>query len=257
MIPYDKFGVVYDLIGHDRFSVRMADYTLDILGRLGCYPRDGLDLCCGTGSAIRVFADHGLTMSGLDRSGRMLASARKKLKGQHVQLYRQELPQFKITLPGRKSRTRVRQFELITCFFDSLNYLAGERQVRAAFKSVYRHLKPGGWLIFDMNTPHMLRTVFTDQNPYAGVKSEVAWIFRNRKVGTPDSADLLLTFFVKDGRHWRRLDEVHRERAYSNRVITSALRDAGLRVKAVYRCFSFEKPGRQARKVCFVARRPD
>lgn len=257
MIPYDKFGVVYDLIGHDRFSVRMAEYTLDILNRLGGYPRDGLDLCCGTGSAIRVFTDHGLTMSGLDRSGQMLASARRKLQGRHVRLYRQELPHFKITLPGGKSRTRVRQFELITCFFDSLNYLADERQLRAAFKAVYRHLKPGAWFIFDMNTPRMLRTVFTDQRPFCGVKSDVAWIFRNRKVDTPDSADLLLTFFVKDGRHWRRLDEVHRERAYANRVISSALRHAGLQVKGVYRCFSFEKPGRQARRVCFVSRRPD
>ncbi|MEW5796559.1 MAG: class I SAM-dependent methyltransferase [Candidatus Zixiibacteriota bacterium] len=255
MLPYDKFGSVYDQIGHDMFSIRMAEYTLAILSRFKFVPRDGLDLCCGTGSAIRLFAKHGIVMSGLDRSSRMLAIAREKLRGHHVELYRQELPRFAIkeTTSGRKKS--VRQFDLITCFFDSLNYLRDERQLRATFKSVRRHLKPGGWFVFDMNTPYHLKTVFSDQKPYSGVRDDVAWIFRNGPTATPDSADLLLTIFVKHGRHWRRFDEVHRERAYPNHVIADALRDTGFQVNGCYRCLSFEKPTRKTMRVCFVAKR--
>jgi SAM-dependent methyltransferase len=255
MIPYDQFGTVYDMIGHDRFSIRMAEYALEILKHFKVEPHDALDLCCGTGSAVRVFADQGIAMCGLDRSPQMLTIARQKLRDRHVKLYRQELPHFEIKAATLRRRSSVQQFDLVTCFFDSLNYLRDERQLRATFKAVRRHLRPGGWFIFDMNTPYQLKTVFTDQRPYSGVNENVAWIFRNGPTNTPDLADLLLTFFVKRGKHWQRFDEIHRERAYSNQVIVTALRDAGLQVKGRYRCLSFERPTRKTMRVCFVAKR--
>ena len=253
MLPYDNFGKVYDNIGHDRFSVSMAQYTLDILKKFKAEPRDGLDLCCGTGSAILVLADQGIAMSGLDRSAQMLAIAGKKLAGRHVKLYRQELPRFAIR--SVSPRSAVRQFDLVTSFFDSLNYLQDERQLRAAFRSVRRHLRPGGLFVFDMNTPYHLETVFTDQKPYSGVTENVAWIFRNAPRKAPNVADLLLTVFVKNGKTWERFDEIHRERAYPNATIASALRDAGFQVKGLYRCLSFEKPTARTMRVCFVAKR--
>ncbi|MCX6835816.1 MAG: class I SAM-dependent methyltransferase [candidate division Zixibacteria bacterium] len=255
MIPYDQFSTVYDMIGHDRFSISMAEYALEIMKRFKVEPHDALDLCCGTGSAVRVFADQGIAMCGLDRSPQMLVIARQKLQDRHVKLYRQELPHFEIKTTTSGKRSSVQQFDLVTCFFDSLNYLRDERQLRATFKAVRRHLRPGGWFIFDMNTPYHLKTVFTDQKPYAGVNDNVAWIFRNGSTNTPDSADLLLTFFVKRGKRWERFDEIHRERAYSNPAIAAALRDAGLQVKGMYRCLSFERPTRKTMRVCFVVRR--
>lgn len=255
MNPYNQFGTVYDMIGHDRFSIRMAEYTLEILKRFKVEPHDALDLCCGTGSAVRVFADQGIAMCGLDRSPQMLAIARQKLQDRHVKLYRQELPRFEIKKATSGKRSSVQQFDLVTCFFDSLNYLRNERQLRATFKAVRRHLRPGGWFIFDMNTPYHLKTVFTDQKPYAGVNDSVAWIFRNGSANTPDAADLMLTFFVKRGKRWVRFDEIHRERAYSNQVIAAALRDVGLQVKGIYRCLSFERPTRKTMRVCFAAKK--
>jgi SAM-dependent methyltransferase len=255
MMPYDNFGKVYDNIGHDRFSIRMAEYTLDILKKFKAEPRDGLDLCCGTGSAILVLADQGIAMSGLDRSAQMLAIAGKKLAGRHVKLYRQELPRFEIKAASGAQRLKIQQFDLVTSFFDSLNYLPDERQLRATFKSVRRHLRPGGLFVFDMNTPYHLETVFTDQKPYSGVTENVAWIFRNAPRKAPNVADLLLTVFVRKGKRWERFDEIHRERAYSNRAIAAALRDGGFQVKGLYRCLSFEKPTARTMRVCFVAKR--
>ena len=255
MMPYDKFGKVYDSIGHDRFSISMAQYTLDILRKFKAEPCDGLDLCCGTGSAMRVLADQGLAMSGLDRSPQMLAIAGKKLADRHVKLYRQELPRFEIRASSSGKRPQLKQFDLVTSFFDSLNYLHDERQLRATFKSVRRHLRPSGLFVFDMNTPYHLDTVFTDQKPYSGVTDDVAWIFRNAPRQSPDVADLLLTVFVRKGKRWERFDEIHRERAYSNRAISAALHDAGFQVKGLYRCLSFEKPTARTMRVCFVTKR--
>ncbi len=257
MLPYESFSQVYDQMGHDRFSVSMAEYTLKLLGRFGYQPADGLDLCCGTGSAVGVFCDHGLSMSGLDRSKPMLRAARRKLRHRRVQLYHQELPRFDIRLPTASKRSRRQRFDLVTCFFDSLNYLKGERQLGAAFRSVYRHLKPGGWFVFDLNTVHMFKTLWVNGQPCSGIQDDIAWVFRSTFHRDSDSVDLLLTFFVKKGRRWDRFDEVHRQRAYPNTLIRALLRDAGLQVKGFYRCFTFQKPGRTARKICVAARRPD
>lgn len=255
MTPYEKQAAVYDRMGHDRFSSMMVDYTLKTLKRFGVQPIDGLDLCCGTGTAVKQLSEHGLSMSGLDRSRQMLAVARKKLRRCPVKLYRQELPRFEIK-SASGPRGRLHRFDLITCFFDSLNYLTTERQLKAAYRSVYRHLKPGGWFVFDMNTAYMLRTVFTERRPFAGVQNDLAWIFRNRPDTKTNSAELMLTFFVKEGRHWRRFDETHYERAYSNTMIKTMLKQVGFQVKGFYGCFTFDKPVRTTNKIAVAARRP-
>lgn len=252
--PYDKFGIVYDHIGHDRFSTKMAEYTLQLLEQHKFLPTDGLDLCCGSGSAIEYFCDQGIAMSGLDRSGAMLASARKKLKGHGVKLYRQALPKFDIRV-GRNSQRR--RFDLITCFFDSLNYLQTERELMTAFRAVHRHLRPGGWFVFDMNTPYMLNNIADEGGgPTSTVSDDVACVFRDKPGARPDVVDFLLTVFVRKGRHWQRYDETHRERAYATSKLRRWLREVGFQVKGCYRCFKFTPPEKTTRRVCITARKP-
>jgi len=250
MLPYHRFAEVYDRMGADSFSLRMAEYTMRILRRLEFRPADGLDICCGTGSAIRYFAEHGLRMTGVDRSRWMLTQARRKLKGQSVRLYCQALPKLDI-----RERGRTKQFDLATSFYDSLNYLTTEQALGATFKAVWRHLRPGGYFIFDMNTPHALKTIWGSPTTYAGVKDDLAWIFRNHYHADTVSADCLTTFFVKDGSRWVRFDETHTEQGYPDSAIKSLLRQSGFRIRGYYRCLSFEKPGRTTDRICAVARR--
>ena len=255
MLPYQKFAEVYDRLEADHFSIRMAEYVLKILDRMGAEPADGLDLCCGTGSAIKIFCDRGMRMTGVDRSGAMLAQARRKLKGRGVTLYRQELPDLDLRLKSAGRATR-RRFDLVTSFYDSLNYLLTEKALGAAFKAVCRHLRPGGLFIFDMNTPHALKTIWGSPTVHADVKPDVAFIFRNHYSADARSADCHATFFVRKGKNWVRFDETHTEQGYDDVVIRRLLRKAGFRVAGYYRCFSFERPGRTTDRICAVARRP-
>ncbi len=253
MSVYRKFAAVYDLMGADHHSVRMVAYTRKLMRRFEIEAATGLDLCCGTGSAIAGLLDCDLTMAGLDRSAEMLAVAAKKLRGRHVTLYQKSLPRFRL-LDLQNSR-RLRRFDIVTSFYDSLNYLSNEKELRTTFESVYRHLHPGGWFIFDMNTARALKALWS-QDVYADARADLAWVWKNSYYEESRSADCRATFFVKKGRGWQRFDELHTEYAYDNATIRRLLKAAGFQVKGLYRCFTFDRPTERTCRICGVVRRP-
>jgi SAM-dependent methyltransferase len=133
--------------------------------------------------------------------------------------------------------------------------MKNERELKAAFRSVYRHLVPGGWFIFDMNTPEALKVLW-GSSTWGDAQEALAWIWKNEYNGEKLSAECTATFFVRSGRYWKRFDEVHIERAYSNRVLRRLLREVGFDVRGSFRCLTFERPTRDTLRVCVVARRP-
>lgn len=250
--PYAQLARVYDLMGADEHSVMMTEYCQKIFQRFKIRPKNVLDLCCGTGTALEIFADWGYTVAGLDQSAAMLAVAAKKLKGRKIKLYQKSLPKFKLLDAHGKSTCR---FDLVTCFYDSLNYLKNARELKASFRSVFEHLEPGGWFIFDMNTEASLRILWGGQI-YAGAMDDIAWIWRNNFIEKKNAAECETTCFYKVGKMWDRFDEVHVERAYENAQIIEMLEAVGFDVKGFYKCHTFRKPTSKAYRICGVVQRP-
>jgi len=248
--PYTRFAAVYDKMGADRHSVKMTQYCFEIFREFGIRPRTLLDLCCGTGTALEVFAEAGLTVSGVDQSAHMLAVAAKKLEGRNVTLYQKSLPRFRLL--DRHVSVRTEKFDVITCFYDSLNYLKTERQLKSAFQTVYRHLEHDGWFIFDMNTAEALKVIW-DGAVYADAHPDLAWVWKNEYEPRGRSAICRATFFVRAHKNWERFDEVHREFSFPNTVIKRLLVEAGFKVKGFYRCYRFEKPSRDTYRIAAVA----
>jgi len=252
MDRYVRFAEVYDKMGADRFSAQMTNYVFEIIRHFEIKVSDVLDICCGTGTACRMFAGSGLNVAGLDRSRHMLGIARKKLKGTGVKLYHQELPEFLI--PQKRGSKAPKQFDLATSFFDSLNYLLTRRDLRTAFSSAHRHLRPGGHFVFDMNTPYALQFLWDGQE-HSEVRDDLVTVWRNEYREKNTSATCHATFLVKRGRHWERFDEEHVERSYSNADIKRLLRESGFIVRGFFDCLSFESPGRETYRICAVARK--
>ncbi len=248
--PYRKFASVYDQMGADEHSRRMTEYCFKLFQKFDIHPVTGLDLCCGTGTAVKLFSERGILMSGLDRSAQMLAVAAKKLKGHKSTLYQKELPTFRLLDP--KDSRKVRQFDLITSFYDSLNYLTTQKDLKAAFRSVNQHLTPGGWFIFDMNTDEALKIIW-DSQVFAEARESLAWIWKNEYHPKTSSATCTTTFFRPKGKLWERFEEVHVEKAYPNSVIRKLLTASGFIVKGFYRCFTFDKPAKSTYRICVVA----
>ncbi|HET7041788.1 MAG TPA: class I SAM-dependent methyltransferase, partial [Gemmatimonadales bacterium] len=140
---YSAYAPHYDPQGQGQWSLALIDFTLTtLLPRYRRRPRTALDLACGTGTAVLALARAGLATIGLDRSRAMLAIARDKATRASVPCHfvRADLRAFAFARP----------FDLITCCYDSLNYLADPTDLRAAFAQTRAALAPGGLFVCDL-----------------------------------------------------------------------------------------------------------
>jgi len=246
---YKRFAEVYDEMGADRHSLKMTEYAFLMVNRFNVDVNTVLDLCCGTGSALKLFSELGWAISGVDASPAMLEMAEEKLAGRGALLYEQTLPHLDVPLPGESG------FDLITSFYDSLNYLLTKRDLKATYRAAYKHLRPGGLFVFDMNTDEALKVIW-DGHVYADTQDDLAWIWKNVYDENKQSADCIATFFVKSGKHWERFTEVHTERAYKNSEIRAMLKEVGFTVRGIYKCATFEKATRKTYRIAVAAQRP-
>ena len=128
------------------------------------------------------------------------------------------------------------------------------KDLGAAFRSVSRHLNNNGYFIFDMNTPHALKYTW-DKDTHTDLKDDIGIIWQSTYNPLTKSATLFATFFVKEGRHWIRFDEVHIEAGYSNAEIKRLLKAAGFRVRGLYDCRTMERPNRETNRIVVVAQK--
>ena len=139
--PYDAFAWFYDRY----WAAPFLDWQLPALERLllaGLPPGAHiLDLCCGTGQLSRHLASIGYRLTGLDSSGEMLDAARA------------HTPEGKFIQSDASDFTLEEPVDAVISTFDSLNHLLQAELVALTFRSVYAALKPGGRLVFDVNTP--------------------------------------------------------------------------------------------------------
>lgn len=249
--PYGAYAAVYDLQGQSTWSERMVAFTRDLLPRYGVAPRRVLDLACGTGSAALAFAAHGYAVTGVDASETMLAAARRKATdaGASVTWARADMRDFSLPTP----------VDLVTCFYDSLNYLTDPADLTHAFVQVRAALAPGGLFVCDANTRAGLAA---DWNDRVWVH-EIAGTYFIQHATWDDAtgiATLALTCFLPVGAGYRRFEETHRERGYTPDELTAALAAAGLPVRDCFTCLrgvgpTLDPPSEGAHRVVLVAQR--
>lgn len=249
--PYRGYAAVYDLQGQDRWSERMAAFVItDLLPRYGAQPRSCLDLACGTGTAALRFAQHGYDVTGVDGSAPMLAAARQKAADARlpVRFVEQDMRDLTIATP----------VDMLTCFYDSLNYLTDPADLARTFVRIRAALAPDGLAVFDLNTTAGLAA---DWDNRCWVREIDGTFFIEQAewdAGTA-LATLTLTCFVRLGPDYRRFEEVHTERGYTVAEVTDALDAAGLTLVDAFACLrgigpTFEPPGEDTHRVVFVAR---
>ncbi|HEU5104143.1 MAG TPA: class I SAM-dependent methyltransferase, partial [Roseiflexaceae bacterium] len=164
---YEAYAPIYDAIGQGQLSARMARSTLGWLSDQGARPARVLDLACGTGEAAQVFARAGCDVAGVDRSYAMLEIARGKARdaGHGIEFVQSDIRDLltkdaRPTTKDDRLHTDIRSsfairpssIDLVTCYYDSLNYMLDDGDLDRVFAGAAGLLRPGGYMVFDLNT---------------------------------------------------------------------------------------------------------
>jgi ubiquinone/menaquinone biosynthesis C-methylase UbiE len=270
---YHDYAPFYDGSGQLRFAVLMGQYLRELLERHPVAGRRALDVACGTGTLALLLAEHGWDVTGLDSSAAMLEQARAKAEHMptpgrvaFVQGDMRALPtddRRPATDGGRLQiddlssfALRPLSFDLVTCVYDSLNYLLDERELAACFEGMARVLAPGGLLVADMNS----RSFLEHDWGTCEVIEQPGFIQVTQSYFDPAavcSTMVLSCFSGDDQRGYTRFDETHIERAYAPDLVERLLHSAGLELEALYDCFTFQPIADRTQRFAWVARKPD
>ncbi len=268
---YQEYAPFYDGSGQVRFAMLMNQYLSEVLIRHPIAGRRALDLACGTGTLALLLADAGWDVVGLDASADMLDQARAKaadletpgsatfvlgdMRALEPRTENQE-PANSESVLGSQFSVLSSRFNLVTCFYDSLNYMLTEADLAACFRMAARALAPGGLFVADMNTRYFLEHDWGT----CEVIEQIDFVQISQSYFDPatECSTMALTGFAGDDeRGYRRFDETHIERAYPPELLGGLLRSAGMDVEAAYDCFTFQPPSERTQRIAWIARKPD
>lgn len=221
-------------------------YARQLWDRHGCKPKRVLDLACGTGSITHELYKAGYEVEGADFSEAMVRIARRKLP-ESVPIWHQDARSLDLPSPP---------FDSCVCLFDSLNYLLSIEDLACAFRSIYRHLAPGGLLVFDVNTVRALETGMFDQTG-TGRDSSLQFEWTSAWEPRERLCTINMEFRVQANGESRIFHETHVQRGHTHSELTRAMGDGGLEFVDVYDAYTTRPVNRRSDRLHYVARRPN
>ena len=197
--------------------------------------RTWLDLCCGTGGLLKLASERGFNTVGVDRSRYQLRYASRKA------------PRARLVECDIRELLLRQKFDIITCMFDSLNYLLSRSELESVLRTVYDHLTEKGLFFFDIRTTAAFRS---EQNTVLREDKQTT-IFENFFDQEQGLHRVLITGFIKQGTLYRRFEEEHIRRGYDAEEIEALLSSISLSFRP-YDCNTFLKAGVGAKRLLYV-----
>ncbi len=228
--PYQEFARFYDRVMGDTAAPLIERNFERSRRRYDIQFASAADIGCGTGRLLLCLSRHCDVLYGVDKSAEMLAEARRRTRNKNIHFLRQDLR--KLRLP--------RQVDLVTCTFDTLNYLTTPNRLKKALRRIRDNLRAGGHLVIDVITGagerkrrQVVRQRFRLSNTHAN------WLVT---MDGPRSLSRVEMFWLcrgRDGR-LRRWREVHLQRWYPLTWLCRVLHSCGLSVRGVHNATSYE-----------------
>jgi SAM-dependent methyltransferase len=241
---YTGFSMVYDQLMDNVPYEDWCAYLTGLLRDYGCREGLVLELGCGTGALTRLLAQAGYDMIGLDSSPDMLSIARERQaeEGTEILYLQQDMREFE--LYGTVAA--------VVSLCDSMNYITEYKELVQVFRLVNNYLDPGGYFIFDLNTPYKYRELLAD-NTFAENREDCSFIWENTYDDETELNEYALTLFVRgeDGRY-ERFEEFHYQKAYAIETVEKAAAEAGMEFIAVYDAFTREEPSDTGERVYVI-----
>jgi SAM-dependent methyltransferase len=245
---YDRYTELYD------YDLWLANLESVAIG-LGLEGRRLLDVGCGTGKSFLPLLARGYDVVACDVSPEMVARARERAPSGSAE----------VIVADARELPDLGPFDLVTCLDDCLNYLLSDEELAAALEGASRNLRPGGFLIFDLNSLATYRGFFS----LDAVSEAGGALFCWRGETDPEAGPRALAtatievFSTEDGEGWTRTSSRHVQRHHPFALVNEKLDDAGLELVEVFGQFTgaqLEQPAdeqRHAKVVYFARKSPD
>lgn len=242
---YKDFAQIYDeLINSDIDYKAWASNILFICKENNIDMENYLDLACGTGNLTVEIAGEFKNVFAVDLSPEMLSQAEMKMRNAQikVRLVCQDICELNLN----------NDFNLITCCLDSSNYILEKENFKKYLVGVYSLLKKDGLFIFDINSYYKLTTILGN-NTYNYDNDDVVYIWENYLEN--DVVDMSLIFFVKDGQVYRRFDEQHSQRGYTEEYIEGLLNEIGFEIVKKMDKYEDKTVSNKTERICYVLKK--
>lgn len=247
-MTYGRFAYLYDQlmedIPYDKWQKILEEYSIK-------YQVSGkklLDIACGTGELSCRFSMQGYQVTGVDLSEDMLAVATAKAEAERLKIpfIQQNMAELEV----------LDNFDIITIFCDSINYLSSEQDVIQTFEGVANHLTEDGLFLFDVHSEYKMENIFKDQT-FTHIDEDICYIWNCFQGEFPLSVDHELTFFVSDssGRKYDRVEEYHFQRTFPIQQYTDWLDQVGFETLHILGDFENQPPTDETERVLFIARK--
>jgi SAM-dependent methyltransferase len=150
---YEALAPVYDgLTAHHDHELWLT-LLLGLARDHGLSGRRALDVGCGTGKSFMPLVRRGFDVTACDLSPAMAAQARRRARGHGVRVRVADM---------RRLPLLCERADLVTCLDDAVNYLLTSAELDSALAGMRANLRPGGLLVFDVNTLATYRSVFCE-----------------------------------------------------------------------------------------------
>lgn len=242
-MAYETFAFVYDEVMDTSLYQRWLDFTKR---HIESDTKRILELACGTGALAVAFAKEGYEVTGLDLSEEMLMVASERAFEEEVAV--------QFVAGNMLDLSEVGNYPVITCYSDSLCYMANRQEVQQVFDEVYQALEEDGIFLFDVHSTYQIDEVFPDYS-YHYQTDDFAFLWESYAGEKAHSIEHFLTFFVQEGELFRRIDELHQERTYPLADYLMMLESAGFSSVEPYADFIDSEPNEKSRRWFFVAKK--
>lgn len=231
MEQYSYLPMIYDRLMQDVDYKAWTEYLIDLLEIQKTKVSNILELGCGSGNITKHLLDRGYEVVGIDISEQMLELATQKLStyGDKIILMEQDI---------RDLDFEIYEIDCILAVNDTFNYILEKEEVIEVFKFVYDHLKNNGCFIFDISSPHKLKTTLGN-NTYGESMDDLVYLWENYFDEDNQELTMDVNFFIKEeaSKAYQRFEETHIQKAYDPEKLISYLNEIGFRSIKIYSDF--------------------
>ena len=136
---FGTYAHYYDLFNSGKDYEAETAYLNSMIRKYTGHAKRILDLGCGTGKHAKALAISGYEVTGVDASSEMLTCARTLNKSDKVEFIQADIRHLDLA----------KRFDVAVSLFHVISYLTSINDLQLVFRSVKKHLEPGGVFIFD------------------------------------------------------------------------------------------------------------